>query len=259
MSGCVTFKPAPDDRATEEAAEADGEPPPSTAAEAPPSTGSGPAALRPIAAAAAAAALRALSMPLLWLLRLALALAAAPLALLFGGWYRHNRRSKARARAALAGPPGRRELEAMLGAVPSWLAGMGAATEQLEWLNRLLADVRGGRGRGGLGGLAAACICGIGHPASGGRLRDHRPSHGARSSLPPSTVQSERSAACLDHVTHKPSLAPTKPYSSPPGLARARPRGQRGHPRRGGAPAGRLKAPVHIQNGCGPRGRWSKP
>jgi hypothetical protein len=32
-------------------------------------------------------------------------------------------------------------LEELLGAVPAWLSGMGSATEKLEWLNRLLADV----------------------------------------------------------------------------------------------------------------------
>ncbi|KAI8472355.1 MAG: hypothetical protein J3K34DRAFT_212666 [Monoraphidium minutum] len=97
----------------------------------------GTAALRAAAGAAVAAAWAAV----LWVLRLVAGLAAAPLALAFGGWYNHNRRAKERARATLSRPLTRHRLEEMLGALPAWLAGMGGATERLEWLNRLLADV----------------------------------------------------------------------------------------------------------------------
>jgi hypothetical protein len=145
--------------------------------------------------AAALAVARALAAALLWALRAALALAAGPLLLAFGGWYRHNRwartaglaldgrcipapgrstaapdqkralantaprtrhvcacaahpatrRAKERARALLARPVSRARLEDLLGALPAWLAGMGGATERLDWLNRLLADVSGAR------------------------------------------------------------------------------------------------------------------
>jgi hypothetical protein len=35
-------------------------------------------------------------------------------------------------------------MQDMLGALPSWLSGIGGATEDLNWLNKLLAQVGGG-------------------------------------------------------------------------------------------------------------------
>jgi hypothetical protein len=34
------------------------------------------------------------------------------------------------------------ELQRLLGALPAWLSGIGGATEDLDWLNVLLAEVR---------------------------------------------------------------------------------------------------------------------
>lgn len=57
-----------------------------------------------------------------------------------------RRHAKDRARATLARPLSGAEVEGLLGALPAWLAGMGARTERLDWLNKLLADV-------------GACVC----------------------------------------------------------------------------------------------------
>jgi hypothetical protein len=43
-------------------------------------------------------------------------------------------------------------LQEALGALPSWLAGIGGATEQVAWLNTLLAQVGGG-------GVSTAWLC----------------------------------------------------------------------------------------------------
>jgi hypothetical protein len=40
-------------------------------------------------------------------------------------------------------------MQDMLGALPSWLSGIGGATEDMNWLNKLLAQV-GGQGSGTL-------------------------------------------------------------------------------------------------------------
>lgn len=51
---------------------------------------------------------------------------------------RHIKESSAN---ALAQPYDLATLQEVLGALPSWLAGIGGATEDLAWLNKLLAQV----------------------------------------------------------------------------------------------------------------------
>lgn len=61
------------------------------------------------------------------------------------------RRLKAASGSKLSQPYDISSLQEVLGALPSWLAGIGGATEELGWLNKLLAQV-GGAGGGGEGG-----------------------------------------------------------------------------------------------------------
>jgi Ca2+-dependent lipid-binding protein len=74
----------------------------------------------------------------MWLLKVLL----IPLRALFGPWYRFNRRLKTRQRELLSQQ--QLDLSALhdaLGALPSWLAGIGGATEKVTWLNELLAQI----------------------------------------------------------------------------------------------------------------------
>uniref|UniRef100_A0A383VQB5 C2 domain-containing protein n=1 Tax=Tetradesmus obliquus TaxID=3088 RepID=A0A383VQB5_TETOB len=86
---------------------------------------------------AAAWILSMLWLGLCWLGRLLL----TPLTAAFRPWYQYNRDLKANSHGLLAQQLDLPALQEALGALPSWLAGIGGATEQVAWINTLLAQV----------------------------------------------------------------------------------------------------------------------
>eukprot|EP00879_Flechtneria_rotunda_P008728 GHRR01009142.1.p1 GENE.GHRR01009142.1~~GHRR01009142.1.p1 ORF type:complete len:896 (+),score=341.24 GHRR01009142.1:1003-3690(+) len=74
---------------------------------------------------------------MLWVVRLLV----APLTAVFGPWYFYNRHKKQKSAALLAHQLDLPQLHELLGALPSWLSGIGGATEKVAWLNTLLTQV----------------------------------------------------------------------------------------------------------------------